>query len=160
MLEALAVNEVKAGLQIEDTLQGVPVQVFATLFLGLLFGFDPNNHYRDVLVLFAFIVSFGATDEEWVSCEECGLDHCGAQVLCDDFRGAVDASRDWMRRLRSIADVKRTTVHSSISQDPYLHLHQLSLYPLTVILNPTPLAAALPAHHRRTQHNLRFRGSV
>jgi hypothetical protein len=25
-----------------------------------LFGFDPNNHYRDLLVLFAFLVGFGA----------------------------------------------------------------------------------------------------
>ncbi|KAI0255316.1 hypothetical protein BJV78DRAFT_1119618 [Lactifluus subvellereus] len=59
-LEALAVNEVNAGLQIVDTLQGVPVKVSATLILRLLFGFDPKNYYRDVLVLFAFIVGFGA----------------------------------------------------------------------------------------------------
>jgi len=59
-LEALAVNEVNAGLQIKDTLQGVPVQVSASLILRLLFGFDPKDYYRDVLVLFAFIVGFGA----------------------------------------------------------------------------------------------------
>lgn len=35
-LEALAVNEVKAGLQIDDTLEGVPVQVSASLILGLV----------------------------------------------------------------------------------------------------------------------------
>ena len=35
-LEALAINEVAAGLQINDTLQGVPVQVSANLILNLV----------------------------------------------------------------------------------------------------------------------------
>jgi len=26
-----------------------------------LFGFDPNNYYRDVLVIFAFIAGFGVS---------------------------------------------------------------------------------------------------
>ncbi|KAH9992457.1 hypothetical protein BJV77DRAFT_1060460 [Russula vinacea] len=59
-LEALSVNEVNSGLQIEDVLQGVPVDVSASLIMHLLFGFDANNYYRDVLVLFAFIAGFGA----------------------------------------------------------------------------------------------------
>jgi hypothetical protein len=59
-LEALSVNEVDSGLQIKDVLQGVPVDVSASLIMHLLFGFDANNYYRDVLVLFAFIAGFGA----------------------------------------------------------------------------------------------------
>ncbi|KIP10262.1 hypothetical protein PHLGIDRAFT_101348 [Phlebiopsis gigantea 11061_1 CR5-6] len=59
-LEALSVNEVGSGLMIEDTLQGVPVDVSASLIMNLLFGFGSNNYYRDVLVLFAFIAGFGA----------------------------------------------------------------------------------------------------
>ncbi|TDL20128.1 hypothetical protein BD410DRAFT_829832 [Rickenella mellea] len=58
-LEALSVNEVGAGLQIKDTLQGVPVDVSASLIMQLLFGFVLNSYYRDVLVLFAFIALFG-----------------------------------------------------------------------------------------------------
>jgi len=58
-LEALAVNEVQSGLQIKDVLQGVPVSVSASLIMNLLFGFSPNNYYRDVLVIFAFIAGFG-----------------------------------------------------------------------------------------------------
>ncbi|KAJ3994693.1 hypothetical protein F5050DRAFT_432283 [Lentinula boryana] len=58
-LEALSVNEVGSGLMIEDTLQGVPVDVSASLIMNLLFGFGENNYYRDVLVLFAFIAGFG-----------------------------------------------------------------------------------------------------
>ncbi|TFK45642.1 hypothetical protein OE88DRAFT_1669039 [Heliocybe sulcata] len=57
-LEALSVNEVGSGLMIQDTLQGVPVNVSASLIMQLLFGFGVNNYYRDVLVLFAFIVGF------------------------------------------------------------------------------------------------------
>ncbi|KAI9433892.1 hypothetical protein H4582DRAFT_2112687 [Lactarius indigo] len=60
-LEALSVNEVNSGLEIQDTLQGVPVNVSATLIMNVLFGFDGNNYYRDVLVLFAFIVGFAAS---------------------------------------------------------------------------------------------------
>ncbi|KAJ7684484.1 hypothetical protein DFH06DRAFT_1073176 [Mycena polygramma] len=58
-LEALAVNEVGSGLMIEDSLQGVPVDVSASLIMNLLFGFGANNYYRDVLVLFAYIAGFG-----------------------------------------------------------------------------------------------------
>ncbi|EPQ58693.1 hypothetical protein GLOTRDRAFT_115012 [Gloeophyllum trabeum ATCC 11539] len=57
-LEALSVNEVGSGLMIQDSLQGVPVNVSASLIMQLLFGFGVNNYYRDVLVLFAFIVGF------------------------------------------------------------------------------------------------------
>ncbi|SJL04963.1 related to ADP1-ABC transporter [Armillaria ostoyae] len=58
-LEALSVNEVGSGLMIEDSLEGVPVNVSATLIMNLLFGFGSNNYYRDILVLFAFIAGFG-----------------------------------------------------------------------------------------------------
>ncbi|RDX52876.1 ABC transporter [Lentinus brumalis] len=58
-LEALSVNEVGSGLMIEDSLEGVPVNVSAALIMQTLFGFGANNYYRDVLVLFAFIVGFG-----------------------------------------------------------------------------------------------------
>ncbi|GBE82781.1 Probable ATP-dependent [Sparassis crispa] len=58
-LEALSVNEVGSGLQIQDTLAGVPVEVSASLIMQMLFGFGENNYYRDVLVLFAFIAGFG-----------------------------------------------------------------------------------------------------
>lgn len=39
-------NEVGSGLMIQDTLQGVPVNVSAQLIMTLLFGFGPNNYYR------------------------------------------------------------------------------------------------------------------
>ncbi|KAI0781450.1 ABC transporter [Trametes elegans] len=58
-LEALSVNEVGSGLMIEDSLEGVPVNVSAALIMQTLFGFGQNNYYRDVLVLFAFIAGFG-----------------------------------------------------------------------------------------------------
>ncbi|EKM83122.1 hypothetical protein AGABI1DRAFT_98017 [Agaricus bisporus var. burnettii JB137-S8] len=58
-LEALSVNEVGSGLLIQDTLEGVPVNVSASLIMNLLFGFGSNNYYRDILVLFAFIAGFG-----------------------------------------------------------------------------------------------------
>ncbi|KAF8968306.1 hypothetical protein BDZ97DRAFT_1974236 [Flammula alnicola] len=58
-LEALSVNEVGSGLMIEDTLQGVPVSISASLIMTLLFGFGVNNYYRDVLVIVAFILGFG-----------------------------------------------------------------------------------------------------
>ncbi|KAG6333232.1 hypothetical protein ID866_5855 [Astraeus odoratus] len=58
-LEALSVNEVGSGLMIEDTLQGVPITIAATVILQLLFGFALDSYYRDVLVLFAFIAAFG-----------------------------------------------------------------------------------------------------
>lgn len=45
-LEALSVNEVGSGLQIVDTLEGVPVDVSAQLIMNLLFGFGDNNYYR------------------------------------------------------------------------------------------------------------------
>ncbi|KAG9125549.1 hypothetical protein FRC07_007159 [Ceratobasidium sp. 392] len=46
LLEALAVNEVGSGLMIQDTLEGVPVNVSAALIMELLFGFGVNNYYR------------------------------------------------------------------------------------------------------------------
>ncbi|KAI0333180.1 hypothetical protein GY45DRAFT_1320127 [Cubamyces sp. BRFM 1775] len=58
-LEALSVNEVGSGLMIEDSLEGVPVNVSAALIMQTLFGFGANNYYRDVLVLFAYIAGFG-----------------------------------------------------------------------------------------------------
>ncbi|KAF9265883.1 hypothetical protein L218DRAFT_997259 [Marasmius fiardii PR-910] len=71
-LEALAVNEVGSGLMIEDTLQGVPVNVSASLIMNLLFGFGSNNYYRDVLVLFAFIAGFavGVIGVVWLKVRE------------------------------------------------------------------------------------------
>ncbi|EIW85570.1 hypothetical protein CONPUDRAFT_118487 [Coniophora puteana RWD-64-598 SS2] len=71
-LEALSVNEVGSGLMIQDTLQGVPVDVSATLIMELLFGFGVNNYYRDVLVLFAFIVGFaiGVVGVVWLKVRE------------------------------------------------------------------------------------------
>lgn len=59
-LEALSVNEVNSGLTIQDTLQGVPVNVSASLIMNTLLGFYQSNYYRDALVLFAFIVGFAA----------------------------------------------------------------------------------------------------
>jgi len=61
MLEALSINEVSAGLEINDNLQGVPVHISASLVMSLLFGFKESEYYRDVLVLFAYIVAFGAS---------------------------------------------------------------------------------------------------
>ncbi|EIW73559.1 hypothetical protein TREMEDRAFT_11831, partial [Tremella mesenterica DSM 1558] len=58
-LEALSVNEVGSGLQIIDTLGGVPIQISAELIMSTLFGFDLKHYYRNVLVLFAFIAGFG-----------------------------------------------------------------------------------------------------
>ncbi|KAF8881935.1 hypothetical protein CPB84DRAFT_1791330 [Gymnopilus junonius] len=58
-LEALSVNEVSSGLMIVDSLQGVPVDISASLIMNLLFGFGDNNYYRDVLILMAFIIGFG-----------------------------------------------------------------------------------------------------
>lgn len=72
-LEALSINEVGAGLQIIDTLDGVPIEISATLIMQTLFGFNLGHYYRyvdvrirepcadslrDVLVLFAFIAGF------------------------------------------------------------------------------------------------------
>ncbi|KAF4613639.1 hypothetical protein D9613_007664 [Agrocybe pediades] len=57
-LEALSVNEVDSGLMIQDTLQGVPVDISAALIMNLLFGFGLNNYYRDVLILMGFIIAF------------------------------------------------------------------------------------------------------
>jgi len=58
-LEALSVNEINSTRLIEDTLEGVPVSISATIIMNLLFGFDEKNYYRDVLVLFGFISAFG-----------------------------------------------------------------------------------------------------
>ncbi|KAG6816110.1 hypothetical protein H0H87_008567 [Tephrocybe sp. NHM501043] len=71
-LEALSVNEVGSGLLIEDTLQGVPVSISASLIMNMLFGFGSNNYYRDVLVLFAFIAGFavGVIGVVWLKVRE------------------------------------------------------------------------------------------
>ncbi|WVF69150.1 hypothetical protein IAT40_003925 [Kwoniella sp. CBS 6097] len=58
-LEALTINEVGSGLQIVDSLNGVRVEIGATIIMQTLFGFGLDNYYRDVLVLFAFIAGFG-----------------------------------------------------------------------------------------------------
>ncbi|GAA5980169.1 hypothetical protein JCM11641_006936 [Rhodosporidiobolus odoratus] len=57
-LEALAVNEVGAGLMIEDSLAGAKVQIGAEVIMETLFGFEMGAYYRDVLVLFGFICGF------------------------------------------------------------------------------------------------------
>ncbi|GAA5984754.1 hypothetical protein JCM10908_003487 [Rhodotorula pacifica] len=57
-LEALTVNEVGAGLMINDELAGAKVQISAEIIMQTLFGFRQTAYYRDVLVLFAFIVGF------------------------------------------------------------------------------------------------------
>lgn len=75
-LEALCVNEVGSGLMIVDTLEGVPVNVSASVIMSLvirfqlsimgvmltytlqLFGFSPSAYYRDILVFCAFIGGF------------------------------------------------------------------------------------------------------
>ncbi|GAA6023495.1 hypothetical protein JCM10207_006217 [Rhodosporidiobolus poonsookiae] len=57
-LEALAVNEVGAGLMIEDSLEGARVSISAEVIMATLFGFDMSAYYRDVLVLFGFICGF------------------------------------------------------------------------------------------------------
>lgn len=49
-LEAMAVNEVGAGLMIVDTLNGVPINISAEIIQETLFGFKMNSYYRDVLV--------------------------------------------------------------------------------------------------------------
>ncbi|WVQ83082.1 hypothetical protein IAT38_005220 [Cryptococcus sp. DSM 104549] len=59
MLEALAINEVGSGLQIVDSLNGVGVEIGATLIMETLFGFELGHYYRNVLVLFAFIAGLG-----------------------------------------------------------------------------------------------------
>ncbi|KNZ49396.1 hypothetical protein VP01_503g1, partial [Puccinia sorghi] len=50
-LEALAINEVAAGLMIDDSLQGVHVKVSATVIMKLLFGFQDDAYWRQVLIL-------------------------------------------------------------------------------------------------------------
>ncbi|KPV72649.1 uncharacterized protein RHOBADRAFT_39255 [Rhodotorula graminis WP1] len=57
-LEALAVNEVNAGLMIEDSLAGAKVSISATIIMDTLFGFRPDAYYRDVLVLVGFLLGF------------------------------------------------------------------------------------------------------
>ncbi|GAA6042455.1 hypothetical protein JCM8097_008464 [Rhodosporidiobolus ruineniae] len=57
-LEALTINEVGAGLMIEDTLAGAKVQISAEIIMDTLFGFKSSAYYRDVLVLFGFICGF------------------------------------------------------------------------------------------------------
>lgn len=47
-LEALAVNEVSAGLMIIDSLEGVKVQINAAVIMDTLFGFKSDAYYRCV----------------------------------------------------------------------------------------------------------------
>lgn len=58
-LEAIVVNEVGSGLHIQDVLNGVSLDVAATLIMETLFGFNVRNYYRNVLVLFGWIAGFG-----------------------------------------------------------------------------------------------------
>ncbi|GAA5826776.1 hypothetical protein JCM11251_002890 [Rhodosporidiobolus azoricus] len=58
VLEALSVNEVGAGLMIDDQLEGARVQVSAEVIMKTLFGFEGDAYHRDVLVLFGFICGF------------------------------------------------------------------------------------------------------
>jgi len=60
-LEALSVNEVGSGLMIVDNLEGVPVDISASVIMNLLFGFSADAYYRDVLVFCAFIGGFVVT---------------------------------------------------------------------------------------------------
>ncbi|GAA5895416.1 hypothetical protein JCM6882_006244 [Rhodosporidiobolus microsporus] len=57
-LEALSVNEVGAGLMIDDQLEGARVRISAEVIMETLFGFEADAYYRDVLVLFGFICGF------------------------------------------------------------------------------------------------------
>ena len=58
-LEALAVNEVGAGLMINDVLSGVPVSINAQIIMELLFGFKMDAYFRDVVVLVGWMGLFG-----------------------------------------------------------------------------------------------------
>ena len=55
---AIAVNEVNAGLMIEDSLAGAKVSISATIIMDTLFGFSSDAYYRDVLVLVGFFLGF------------------------------------------------------------------------------------------------------
>lgn len=57
-LEAIVVNEVGSGLHIKDVLNGVQLDVAASLIMQTLFGFNESNYYRNVLVLFGWIAGF------------------------------------------------------------------------------------------------------
>ncbi|KAG0147174.1 hypothetical protein CROQUDRAFT_43249 [Cronartium quercuum f. sp. fusiforme G11] len=59
-LEAMTVNEVGSGLMIKDNLEGVNIQVSASMIMDLLFGFKPDSYGRDVLALFGFLGVFTA----------------------------------------------------------------------------------------------------
>lgn len=50
-LEALAVNEVSAGLMIVDSLEGVKIQINAAVIMSTLFGFAPDSYYRSFVSL-------------------------------------------------------------------------------------------------------------
>ena len=49
-LEALSVNEVDSGLQIQDTLEGVPVNVSAALIMQLVSAFVSKGSLRTMLI--------------------------------------------------------------------------------------------------------------
>lgn len=56
-LEAMTVNEVGTGLMIQDEIQGVNIQTSASMIMKLLFGFEPDGYYRNVIALFGFIAA-------------------------------------------------------------------------------------------------------
>ncbi|KAH9824442.1 hypothetical protein DFH28DRAFT_1163115 [Melampsora americana] len=56
-LEAMTVNEVGNGLMIQDNIQGVNIQTSASMIMELLFGFQPDGYYRDVIALFGFMAA-------------------------------------------------------------------------------------------------------
>ena len=60
-LEALSVNEVGSGLMIEDTLEGVPVNVSASLIMNLVSSKLPS------LCVPAHIVSYSYSDSEQIT---------------------------------------------------------------------------------------------
>ncbi|EFP77205.2 uncharacterized protein PGTG_03161 [Puccinia graminis f. sp. tritici CRL 75-36-700-3] len=55
-LEAMSVNEVSAGLMINDNLQGINVRVSASMIMGLLFGFEEDAYWRNVIILFGYFL--------------------------------------------------------------------------------------------------------
>lgn len=57
-LEAMAINEVSGGLMIEDTIAGARVKISALLIMNMLFGFNPDAFWRDVIILLGFLLFF------------------------------------------------------------------------------------------------------
>ncbi|PLW11728.1 hypothetical protein PCANC_17312 [Puccinia coronata f. sp. avenae] len=59
-LEAMSVNEVSGGLMIDDNIQGINVKVSATLIMSLLFGFEDDSYWRNVVILFGYFLLLAA----------------------------------------------------------------------------------------------------